>query len=50
MCAEQLYLTLSETEDVVQPELEDVLLGTVWTDDEGIESAAEQVMVLLSGM
>jgi hypothetical protein len=47
MCAEQLYLTLSEIQDEVQPELEEVLLGTVWTDDAGTEAAAHQVVLLL---
>lgn len=47
MCAEQLYLTLSEIQDDVNAELEEVLLGTVWTDDAGIESAADQVILLL---
>jgi hypothetical protein len=47
MCAEQLYLELSDTQDEVHPELEEVLIGTVWTEDEGFEEAADQVVHLV---
>lgn len=47
MCAEQLYLTLSDIQDEVPADLEEILLGTVWTGDDGIELAADQVVMLL---
>lgn len=44
MTAEQLYLQLSE--DDVDPDLEDVLLETSWTD-EGVADEAAKVTALL---
>ena len=40
MCAEQLYLALSEAiEDEIYPELEEDLLETEWTGDGALEKA-----------
>ena len=44
MTAEQLYLKLSE--DDVDPDLEEVLLETSWTD-EGVADEAAKVTALL---
>jgi hypothetical protein len=42
MCAEQLYLSLSEClEDELAPELEEMLLETDWTGDEALHRAGE---------
>lgn len=43
MCAEQLYLALSEIQDELDPELEELLLETTWTD-EGVSDKAGQVV------
>lgn len=47
MCAEQLYLALCDIQDDVNPELDEILLGTVWTDDAGMEAAADSVVRLV---
>jgi len=47
MAAESLYLALSEKDDEIDPELEEVLLETAWTDDQVGKKEAEQVVGLL---
>jgi hypothetical protein len=42
--AEQLYLRLSE--DDVDPDLEEILLETSWTDDGAAEEAAKVTILL----
>jgi hypothetical protein len=42
--AEQLYLKLSE--DDVEPDLEEVLLETEWTNEEAPEAAAKAISLL----
>lgn len=44
MTAEHLYLTLSAIEDEMEPDLEDVLLETSWTDEGVGEAEAERVI------
>ena len=47
MCAEQLYLALSEAvEDEPDSDLEEALLETEWTGDEASEKAGEVVRMI----
>lgn len=47
MCAEQLYLALSEAvEDELDPDLEEALLSVDWTGDEGSERARDVAAML----
>ncbi|ORY25084.1 armadillo-type protein [Naematelia encephala] len=47
LSAEHLYLVLSEAEDEIDPELEDVLLETSWIDENVGSEEAETVVRLL---
>lgn len=44
--AEAIYLHLSEVSDELDPELEELLLETAWTEDEGLEAAEKAVGLL----
>lgn len=43
MCAEQLYLAVSEIVDEMDPELEELLLETAWTDEVPKETVDEVI-------
>jgi len=47
MAAEALYLALSEVEDEIDPDFEDLLLGTAWTDEGVGETEGQQVLEFL---
>ncbi|WWD22528.1 hypothetical protein CI109_107021 [Kwoniella shandongensis] len=48
MASEEMYLALSEMDDEMNPELEEVLLETDWVG-QGVEKNAERVVELLRG-
>jgi hypothetical protein len=46
MMAEQLYIALSSRDEEVDEELEELLVGTNWTDD-GVAAAGDRVTKLV---